>query len=122
MQGTVVASDASANSHKLLARVAVVQGSDEGARNIRRTANKKENIVSDAGSHDAPRCSAVQGHDPSLLPKFYTIPDVADVLKVSIKTVRRWIDDGEIAVYRFSRQIRISESDLSDFIRRRRGT
>src|SRR4051812_46620963 len=55
------------------------------------------------------------------LPKFLTIPDVAELFKVSTKTVRRWIEDDELVVHRFNRQLRISERDLSIFIRLRRG-
>ncbi len=57
---------------------------------------------------------------PSPPPTLYTVPEVAGLLKVSIKTVRRWIDTGDLTVHRFGRQLRVTESDLSAFIRQRR--
>ena len=41
-------------------------------------------------------------------------------MKVDPKTVRRWIDRGELPVHRLGRQIRISEPDLMAFVRARR--
>jgi excisionase family DNA binding protein len=49
---------------------------------------------------------------------FYTIPDTARRFKVSTKTVRRWIEQGELEVYRFGKQIRIAEIDICAFIER----
>lgn len=54
--------------------------------------------------------------DSHRVPTFYTISEVAEHLKVSPKTVRRWIDRGELAAHRFSRQIRVSETDMAAFI------
>jgi excisionase family DNA binding protein len=59
--------------------------------------------------------------EPSL-PTLYAIPEVAAILKVSPKTVRRWIERGELAVHRLGRQIRISEPDLAAFVKARRET
>ena len=119
-----MAGDDGADTDKLLALVDATKATGEASRINPRTTNKKQDAVLDAGSHDPADVQRRAGtrHDPSLPPKFYTIPDVAELLKVSTKTIRRWIDDGELAVHRFNRRIRISESDLSDFIRRRRGT
>jgi excisionase family DNA binding protein len=55
-----------------------------------------------------------------VLPVLYTVAEVADLLKVSIKTVRRWIDADELVAHRLGRQLRITESDLSAFLRQRR--
>jgi excisionase family DNA binding protein len=49
---------------------------------------------------------------PEKLPSFLTVQDVADLLGMSIRTVRRMIATGELPVYRFGRSIRIAESDL----------
>ncbi len=49
-----------------------------------------------------------------------TIPDVAEQLQVSEKTIRRWITSGDLIAHRIGRQLRISESDLQAFIRVRR--
>lgn len=54
------------------------------------------------------------------LPVLYTVAEVANLLKVSIKTVRRWIDADELVAHRLGRQLRITESDLSAFLRQRR--
>lgn len=51
--------------------------------------------------------------------KFYDIPEVSEALGVSDKTVRRWIENKELAAYRLGRQFRISEKDLRRFLRDR---
>jgi excisionase family DNA binding protein len=52
--------------------------------------------------------------DPTPL---HTLDQVAERLQVSTKTLRRWIAAGDIVAHRFGRQLRISEADLSAFIR-----
>ncbi|MGA1860594.1 helix-turn-helix domain-containing protein [Azospirillum sp. 11R-A] len=54
---------------------------------------------------------------PSRPPALLTIPDVADRLQVSIKTVRRWIVSGDLPTVRLGRQIRIQPKDLDIFLR-----
>ena len=54
------------------------------------------------------------------LPTLYSIREIADHIKVSDKTVRRWIDQGRLPVHRIGRQLRISQPDLDVFIRTRR--
>ena len=54
------------------------------------------------------------------LPTLYSVTEVAKALSVSPKTVRRWIETGELIAHRFGRQIRISEPNLLSFIRQRR--
>ena len=44
--------------------------------------------------------------------KFFTIDEVAEMLSVSTRTVRRWIDRGDLVAHRFSAAVRISEADL----------
>jgi excisionase family DNA binding protein len=46
------------------------------------------------------------------LPSFLTVQDVAELLGMSIKTVRRMMAAGELPFYRFGRSIRIAEIDL----------
>ncbi len=53
-------------------------------------------------------------------PTLYTVAEIGELLKVSTKTVRRWIEAGDLTVHRLGRQIRISEPDLFSFIRQRR--
>ena len=56
----------------------------------------------------------------SPLPAFYSVAETAKLLKVNPKTVRRWIENRDLTVHRFGRQIRITEPDLVMFIRQRR--
>ena len=53
--------------------------------------------------------------------KLLTIRDVADRLRVSERTVRRWIANGDLAVLRpgaSGRLVRIDPDDLSRFLHR----
>ena len=51
--------------------------------------------------------------------RFYSVAEIAEGLDVSEKTLRRWIDSGDLAIHRLGRQIRISEKDLKRFLRDR---
>lgn len=58
---------------------------------------------------------------PSPGPKhFYSLFNVADRYDVSVRTVRRWVDAGELIPHRFGRQLRISATDLAVFEKLRR--
>ena len=52
--------------------------------------------------------------------QLYTPQEVADYLKVDVRTVYRWLREGEMTAIRFQREYRIAESDLRDFLERRR--
>jgi excisionase family DNA binding protein len=52
--------------------------------------------------------------------RYYTPKEVAEGLKVTPRTVYRWLETGELRAIRFAREYRISESDLQDFIERHR--
>ena len=54
--------------------------------------------------------------------RFYTVAEIADMLVVSLRTVRRWIAEKELLAHKFGRQVRISEIDLRAFLERRRVT
>ncbi len=54
------------------------------------------------------------------LTRFFTIAQVADLLVVSTRSVRRWIAAGELLAHKFGRQVRISEIDLKAFVEWRR--
>ena len=48
-----------------------------------------------------------------------TVSEVAEVCRLSTRTVRRWIERGELPAHRLGRQLRISEKDLKIFLRDR---
>lgn len=48
--------------------------------------------------------------------QFYTIQEVADLLKVSYITVFRWVKAGKITAYKVGKQHRIKQEDLDKFI------
>ena len=49
--------------------------------------------------------------------RFHSIPTVAERLDVSEKSVRRYIERGELPAYKIGGQIRIGEEDLQNFLR-----
>ena len=51
---------------------------------------------------------------------FYTAAEVAEILNVCLRTIRRHIKSGTIVVHDFDGIIRISESDLHDYCVRSR--
>ena len=53
------------------------------------------------------------------LPRFFTVTQVADLLAVSTRSVRRWVANGELFAHKFGRTVRISEIDLRAFVERR---
>ena len=50
------------------------------------------------------------------LPRFYSAKDVAEMLGVSMRSVRRWIERGELVVHRLGSAVRISDADLKTFL------
>ena len=52
--------------------------------------------------------------------KFYTVEQVAEDLKVSPRTVRRWIQSKALVAHRFGASVRIAESERKAFIARHR--
>jgi excisionase family DNA binding protein len=55
-----------------------------------------------------------------IFPTLYSITEIAKLLKVHPRTVRRWIDKSDITAHRFGRQIRITDADLAMFISKNR--
>jgi len=65
---------------------------------------------------------ADQGANEPLEPsKFFAITEVAEMVGVSTRSVRRWIKRDELAAHRFGASVRIAESDLRAFFSRHRG-
>ena len=48
--------------------------------------------------------------------RYATLPEVAERLKVSRRTVYRWIKNGDLKAYQFGREYRITESALKQFL------
>lgn len=48
--------------------------------------------------------------------KLLTIEEVAEILKVSDRTVHRWLQEGKFKAYKIGRLLRIKESDLHTFV------
>lgn len=83
-----------ARSIKIPTRPVVTAGRDESAADLGRAAD-----------HRGPA-----NEERSL--KLMTVREAAEYAKVSEQTIRRWIKEGRLKVYRAGRQIRIDESDL----------
>ncbi len=49
--------------------------------------------------------------------RLLTIAEAAERLRVNVKTVRRWISAEQLAAYRVGRQWRITEDQLTQFLR-----
>ncbi len=54
------------------------------------------------------------------LPRLLAVSEVAELLRVSTKTVRRWIERQELRTHRLGRQLRVAEEDLAAFLGQRR--
>ena len=54
------------------------------------------------------------------LPRLLAVSEVAELLQVSSKTVRRWIERQELRTHRLGRQLRVAEEDLTAFLGQRR--
>jgi excisionase family DNA binding protein len=48
--------------------------------------------------------------------QFFTISDIAEMLRVSTRTVRRWIDSRQLISHGFGGVVRIAEPDLRAFL------
>ncbi len=53
---------------------------------------------------------------PKVDERYLTLPEVAERLKVSRRTIYRWIKSGDLNAYQFGREYRITESALKDFL------
>jgi excisionase family DNA binding protein len=57
---------------------------------------------------------------PQSRPALSRAEDVARHCRVDIRTVRRWIANGDLPVLRLGRAVRITENDLERFLQRSR--
>ena len=53
---------------------------------------------------------------------YYTLSEIAEKLKVSYRTVYRWVQARELAAYKLKGEYRITERDLKEFLEARRTT
>lgn len=51
--------------------------------------------------------------------QYYTIEEVAKMLKVAYLTVYRWIQSGKLTAYKAGKQYRIEKVDLDKFMKKR---
>lgn len=51
---------------------------------------------------------------------YYTIEEVAEMLKVVYLTVYRWIQSGKLTAYKAGKQYRIKREDLDRFITKKK--
>ena len=49
--------------------------------------------------------------------KLLTVSDVAELLDVSDRTVRNWVQTGVLKAYRFGREYKITQTHLNEFIK-----
>jgi excisionase family DNA binding protein len=52
--------------------------------------------------------------------RFYSLEEIAERLRVSNQTIRRWIKSGRLTAYKPGREWRIRPSDLEEFLEARR--
>jgi excisionase family DNA binding protein len=48
--------------------------------------------------------------------KFYTIPEVAEALRVTPQTVRAWIKQGKLKAQRIGKPIYVTETNIKEFL------
>ena len=48
--------------------------------------------------------------------QYYTIEEVAKMLKVAYLTVYRWIQDGKLVAFKAGKQYRVKKEDLDGFV------
>ena len=53
---------------------------------------------------------------------YYTLSEIAERLKVSYRTVYRWVQARELAAYKLKGEYRVAERDLKEFLEARRTT
>jgi len=51
---------------------------------------------------------------------YYTLDEIAQRLKVSYRTVYRWVQAKELSAYKLGTEWRVAESDLQEFLQARK--
>lgn len=52
--------------------------------------------------------------------EFYTLHEVADLLKISYMTVFRWVKAGKLEAYQIGKQYRVKQSTIDAFIEKKK--
>lgn len=52
--------------------------------------------------------------------KFFTLGEIAKMLKLNQQTLRRYVREGKLKAARFGREYRVREDDLNEFYEERR--
>lgn len=52
--------------------------------------------------------------------KFYTLQEVADILRVTRQTIYNFVSEKKIKASKIGREYRVSEKDLQDFVKQNR--
>lgn len=52
--------------------------------------------------------------------EFYTLHEVADLLKISYMTVFRWVKAGKLEAYQIGKQYRVKQSTINTFIEKKK--
>jgi excisionase family DNA binding protein len=55
-------------------------------------------------------------HARRMAPQFHTVKQVAEALGVCSRSVRRWIQSGDLPVHRFGGAVRVADADLRAFL------
>jgi len=90
------------------------------ARKTRRSGQQGAQAPSASATPDVPPKRSTAAPVKAGPSRMLSPADVAALLQVSIKTVRRWIETGELHVHTLGRQLRVSDDDLNTFVKSRR--
>jgi excisionase family DNA binding protein len=50
--------------------------------------------------------------------EFYTAEELADILKVNIMTIYRYIKAGKMEAYKFGKEFRVEKKEFDNFLRK----
>jgi putative molybdopterin biosynthesis protein len=50
--------------------------------------------------------------------EFYTADELADILKVNIMTIYRYIKAGKLEAYKFGKEFRVEKSEFNNFLKK----
>lgn len=77
----------------------------------RRRSTRRSSLNSETARLALPERTNTPARGPRLR-KLLTIPETAEVLNTSTRTVRRLIESGDLTAHRIGRLVRLSEADI----------